>query len=363
MRSVLLYWLLIVFLFVLLISDCTGKWCKRRRRRRRCSPTNCQVNSWGNWGLCLPQCNVGSQSRSRSISVGPDCGGQVCPPLLESHSCGAKNGGCEHFCANGVCSCNGGYQLQSDGQTCRLLDCGSPSVEYCPSDMTYGTTCRYPKFSCGSGTTYGKECSVLCPTGYRQASGSAKITCEMSGAWTSCDTMYCSRINQPPSKITLSATTAQENVKIGTAVGTLSTTDPNPDDLHTYQLLDSAGGKFQLDNAQLLVNFSPDDEAPPNSYVIKVLSTDDKGLYIDDEFTIKVDSWSSWSFCSALCDVGLQLRTRSISVAPECGGKACPQLEVSPGHMYASDLPSIARFGVMSSSRASCSKIYTFFSD
>ena len=51
-----------------------------------------------------------------------------------------------------------------------------------------------------------------------------------------------------------------ENAASGTVVGTLSTTDPNVDDSHTYTLLDSAGAKFTLTDTSLKIAFSPDYE-------------------------------------------------------------------------------------------------------
>ena len=62
----------------------------------------------------------------------------------------------------------------------------------------------------------------------------------------------------------MSNSVVNENVASGTAVGTLSTTDPNVGDSHTYALLDSAGGKFTLSGTTLKIAFSPDYETQPH---------------------------------------------------------------------------------------------------
>ncbi|MGL1903151.1 MAG: discoidin domain-containing protein [Fibrobacterales bacterium] len=49
----------------------------------------CQVSSWSNWSTCSETaCNVtGSQSRTRTIEVNPENGGETCPALQETQTC------------------------------------------------------------------------------------------------------------------------------------------------------------------------------------------------------------------------------------------------------------------------------------
>ena len=60
-----------------------------RRRRRSCTPRNCQVSHWSSWNLCSTnQCGQqGSQSRSRTVVSSPGCGGAQCPNLHETQQC------------------------------------------------------------------------------------------------------------------------------------------------------------------------------------------------------------------------------------------------------------------------------------
>jgi hypothetical protein len=57
-----------------------------------------------------------------------------------------------------------------------------------------------------------------------------------------------------PTDIALSSSTVPGHVWHGYVVGDFSTTDPDPNESFTYQLLDSAGGRFILDGSRLLVN-------------------------------------------------------------------------------------------------------------
>ena len=82
--------LLFVFFFTMLSSiDKAQSWRRRPSRRQSCSPTHCQVTSWSPWSLCTAQqCGLaGSQSRTRSITTSPSCGGSFCPSLHEVQVC------------------------------------------------------------------------------------------------------------------------------------------------------------------------------------------------------------------------------------------------------------------------------------
>lgn len=93
--------------------------------------------------------------------------------------------------------------------------------------------------------------------------------------------------NDPPTQIALSGATVAENSPNGSVVGTLSTTDPDPGDTHTYTLLDDAAGRFAVVGNQLrvangsLLNF----EAAPSHQMV-VRSTDSGNQAIDRLFVI-----------------------------------------------------------------------------
>jgi hypothetical protein len=80
----------------------------------------------------------------------------------------------------------------------------------------------------------------------------------------------------------------KENVAVGTVIGTLSTSDPNPSDSHVYALLGTSNGKFTLSGNKVKISFSPNYETQPHQYSIMVRSTDPGSLYRNETFTISV---------------------------------------------------------------------------
>jgi ELWxxDGT repeat protein len=100
------------------------------------------------------------------------------------------------------------------------------------------------------------------------------------------------KVNLAPTDLTLSASSIAENLPSGTAVGTLSTTDPNAGDTFTYTLVTGAGAtdnaSFILDGATLKTTASFDFETK-TSYSIRVRTTDYGGESLEQEFTITVN--------------------------------------------------------------------------
>lgn len=100
-------------------------------------------------------------------------------------------------------------------------------------------------------------------------------------------------VNVAPTAITLSSNSVDENVSIGTAVGTLGSTDANTSDSHTYTLVtgdgDTDNASFTINGDQLELAVSPDFETQ-SSYSIRVRSTDSGGLNVEEMFTITVSN-------------------------------------------------------------------------
>ncbi|WOB44734.1 hypothetical protein HNI00_17435 [Thermoleptolyngbya oregonensis NK1-22] len=98
--------------------------------------------------------------------------------------------------------------------------------------------------------------------------------------------------NQAPTAIALSATSVDENVPVGTTVGTFTTTDPDTGDTHTYTLVSGTGdtdnASFTIVGNQLRLNVSPDFETK-NSYTIRVRTTDSGNLFFEQSFTITIN--------------------------------------------------------------------------
>ncbi|MEM7111118.1 MAG: Ig-like domain-containing protein [Chloroflexota bacterium] len=97
--------------------------------------------------------------------------------------------------------------------------------------------------------------------------------------------------NATPTDIALSATAIDENVAIGTAVGSLFTTDIDVGDTHTYALVAGAGdadnASFTVEGDEIKTAVDIDFETQ-NSFSIRVRTTDDGGLNgtFEKQFTI-----------------------------------------------------------------------------
>lgn len=97
--------------------------------------------------------------------------------------------------------------------------------------------------------------------------------------------------NAAPTDITLSGTSILENSATGTAIGTLSTTDPDAGDTHTYSLVSGTGatdnGSFSIVGNELRSSADFDYEEK-SSYSIRVRTTDAAGDNYEETFAISV---------------------------------------------------------------------------
>ncbi|WP_258100497.1 LamG-like jellyroll fold domain-containing protein [Marinoscillum pacificum] len=91
--------------------------------------------------------------------------------------------------------------------------------------------------------------------------------------------------NVAPSDISLSASSLDENVTVGTSVATLSTTDINVDDTHTYTISGTDAAFFDISGSDLVTSDEIDFETQ-NSFEITITTTDNHGATYDKAFTI-----------------------------------------------------------------------------
>jgi ELWxxDGT repeat protein len=104
--------------------------------------------------------------------------------------------------------------------------------------------------------------------------------------------IYVSKLrfyNRAPTGLSLAPATVQEHSLPGTVVGTLTASDPDPGDILTYELIDSAGGRFRLDGSQIVVaNGTLLDHTQSASVSIIVRVTDFLGSYCETTLPIAV---------------------------------------------------------------------------
>ncbi len=102
-------------------------------------------------------------------------------------------------------------------------------------------------------------------------------------------TIAVNDVNEAPTDLFLSNDSVDENSAIGTLVGVVTAEDPDVGDVHTFQLLDDAGGRFALDpnSGELTVAGILDHESSA-SQDVTVRVTDSGGLTYDEQFTINI---------------------------------------------------------------------------
>jgi|GEM_PF-1874452 len=103
----------------------------------------------------------------------------------------------------------------------------------------------------------------------------------------SCDVWYF-----PPSDISLSSNSVNENQPAGTMIGAFSSTDPDSGDTFAYTLVSGTGstdnGNFMIMGGILYTNYPLNYESK-SSYSIRIRSTDSHNKYYEKSFTIAVN--------------------------------------------------------------------------
>jgi hypothetical protein len=100
-------------------------------------------------------------------------------------------------------------------------------------------------------------------------------------------TININDINDVPSLISLTDNYIVENSAIGTSIGSFSTTDEDPADMHIYSLVTNPGGKFVIVGNDLRTAGNIDYEAN-QSFTILVRTDDGNGGMYDQSFLIQV---------------------------------------------------------------------------
>lgn len=110
-----------------------------------------------------------------------------------------------------------------------------------------------------------------------------------------CDELFAlplsTSTNQSPADLSLSSNSVLESAAVGTAIGNLTTTDPDAGDSFTYSLVDGAGdfdnAAFRIVDNQLVTQTHLDFETKP-SFRVLIRTTDAGGLSLDKVFIIQV---------------------------------------------------------------------------
>ncbi|HEV2755660.1 MAG TPA: cadherin domain-containing protein, partial [Actinomycetota bacterium] len=104
-------------------------------------------------------------------------------------------------------------------------------------------------------------------------------------------TIDLTNVNETPTDLDLTGTSVAENEASGTSVGTLSATDPDTGDTHSFSLVAGAGdgdnGKFQITGGVLETAQSFDFETQ-GPFSVRIRTTDLGGLQYEEVFSIAV---------------------------------------------------------------------------
>ena len=109
--------------------------------------------------------------------------------------------------------------------------------------------------------------------------------------YTEVFTLSVNDLNEIPTALALSTTSFNENIAAASTVATLSSTDPDTSDTHTYSLVagtgDTDNDSFTIDGSALKIKASADYETK-SSYNIRLETSDSIGLGFQKAFTLSV---------------------------------------------------------------------------
>ncbi len=104
-------------------------------------------------------------------------------------------------------------------------------------------------------------------------------------------TITVNNLNEVPTDLALSSSSLAEDAAVGAVVGTLSSTDPDASNTHTYTLVDGTGdtdnAAFQIVNNELKLNSAVNFESQ-STYSIRVKTQDAGGLSFEKVLTINI---------------------------------------------------------------------------
>ena len=183
--------IVVLLILVIDIHHCSA-WRRRRRRRSGCTPVHCTVSNWSHWTSCSAStCRTeGSQTRSRSITTHPSCGGNACPSnLQESRRCyGSRPENCQLSSWSYWSSCSASTCGREGSQTRSRSITTSPSCggNACPSNLQESRLCygsRAENCQLSSWSEWSACPAIRCGSSAMQTSARHRIITEKCGGW------------------------------------------------------------------------------------------------------------------------------------------------------------------------------------
>ncbi len=140
--------------------------------------------------------------------------------------------------------------------------------------------------------------------------------------------------NAPPTDVALSNASVAENLAVGSAVGTLSSTDPTAGETFTYTLVVGTGSsdnaKFQISGATLQTNAVLDFEAG-STLSVRIRTTDASGGIFEKAFSITVTNANDAPTNIALSNASV---SEASAVGTTVGTLSASDQDVSDTHTF-----------------------------
>jgi len=139
--------------------------------------------------------------------------------------------------------------------------------------------------------------------------------------------------NQAPTDISISSTSVDENISIGSAVGGLSTTDADSSDSHTYTLVSGTGDtdnmSFSISGTNLITAIALDYETK-SSYSIRIQTSDGTDTY-EEAFTITVANVNEIPTDISLSSTSVD---ENVSLGTTVGSLSTADIDTGDSHTY-----------------------------
>jgi VCBS repeat-containing protein len=121
-----------------------------------------------------------------------------------------------------------------------------------------------------------------------------KVTDKAGASHETTLTVTVEDVNEAPIAIRLNANIVREHAVADQLVGFLSTQDQDGAEVHTFELVDDAGGRFAIKNGGLHVkNGVALDHEQVKSHAVAIRVTDKGGLTYNQSFIVDVTDWTS----------------------------------------------------------------------
>mmetsp|Transcript_17488 Transcript_17488/g.47890 ORF Transcript_17488/g.47890 Transcript_17488/m.47890 type:complete len:627 (+) Transcript_17488:97-1977(+) len=146
---------------------------------------DCKWSDWSSWDDCSRTCAGGSRTRTRHVATKPRGRGKLCEAVDKAQVEGCNTQSCHEKCVDGVwgqwsewetctATCSGGVTWRARAVKSAANDCGQPPVGFAHEDKpcNEGVSCAVDQVDCEfSGWTSWSPCSCTCD-GWRERSRS-----------------------------------------------------------------------------------------------------------------------------------------------------------------------------------------------